>query len=59
MKKIYFAPKTTVVTIEMQQILAGSPGDAVLDKNAGQVTGSEGIGARKYDSFWDEEEDEY
>ena len=55
MKKIYFAPETTIVKVEMQQILAGSPGDTPLDKNASQITDGNAIGARG--GFWDDEED--
>ena len=57
MKKIYFAPETTVVKVEMQQILAGSPVDQVLDKDATPISSGSGIGARRYDDFWDDEEE--
>ena len=56
MKKIYFAPNTVIVNIMVQQILAGSPGDQVLNRNAAAISNGNDIGSRR-GSFWDDDEE--
>lgn len=55
MKKNYIAPKTKIVTVELQQMIAASPGNTVLDKNETPITESEGIGSRR-SNYWDDED---
>ena len=50
MKKTYFAPETTVVKVEMQQMIAASV------EMYGKDANSEAMGRG---GFWDDEEDEY
>lgn len=57
MKKTYFAPNTNVVKVRLQQMIAASPGTLTLDKNATQITGSDGIGSRQGGDFWDDEDE--
>ena len=57
MKKIYFAPETKVVKTALHHILAASPGNVTLDKNATKITDGAEIGSRGFDGFWDDEED--
>ena len=63
MKKIYFAPETTIVIVETQQILAGSPLSLTSGGGTGQLqneTPDGGVLSRRSNDFWDdEEEDEY
>ena len=55
MKKIYFAPDTTVVKVELQRMIAGSPVDQILDKNAEEIENGDLIGSRR-GGIWDDEE---
>ena len=57
MKKIYNAPSTIVVKIELQRMIAESPASVTLSKDAGEVTSSDGIGSRQGNSLWDDEDD--
>lgn len=52
MKKIYYAPKTVIVNVQLQQMVALS---AELDSTR-SITTSGGFGAREGD-FWDDEDD--
>jgi hypothetical protein len=43
--------------VETQQILAGSPGPTSLSKDATPISEPDAIGSRRYDDFWDDEEE--
>ena len=55
MKKIYFAPEAKTVKVGMCQMVCAS--DGILDKNQ-TITGSDGFGARRGGSLWDDDDDE-
>ena len=59
MKKIYFAPNTTVVNVQLQQMIATSP--LSLDEEGGSgelqnVNGDPGIVLSRGGSLWDDDE---
>ena len=57
MKKIYFSPQTTIVTIEVQHVIAGSPvGTAVTEEEADQNL--DVLSRRNSTSIWDDEDDD-
>ena len=57
MKKIYFAPSTRVVKIELQKMVANSPNKTILDKNDEPITDGNEIGSRRGNIWFDDEED--
>jgi len=57
MKKIYFAPSTRVVKIELQKMVANSPNKTILDKNDAPITDGNEIGSRRGNIWFDDEED--
>ena len=57
MKKIYFAPSTKVVKIELQKMVANSPNKTILDKNDAPITDGNEIGSRRGNIWFDDEED--
>jgi hypothetical protein len=57
MKKIYFAPKTTIVKVQLQQMIAASPGNQVLDKDSTPVSSESEIGSRGFSGIWDDDEE--
>ena len=59
MKKIYFAPDTTITKIELQRMIAASdPTDQTLDPNEDPIEDESGIGSRRHNNVWDDEEEE-
>lgn len=57
MKKIYFSPQTTIVTIEVQHVIAGSPfGTEVTEEEANPEI--EVLSRRDSRSMWDDEDDD-
>jgi hypothetical protein len=57
MKKIYLAPNTTIVRVQLQQMIAGSPAAQALsidDIGTNAVSDENEIGARS--TLWEDEE---
>ena len=57
MKKIYFAPDTIVVKVELSKIIASSPISITGDSGTGELQNEEGDGIvlSRGGSIWDEE----
>lgn len=60
MKKIYFAPNTTITKVELQRMIAASdPTDQTLDPNEDNpIENGDEIGSRRRGSVWEDEEEE-
>ena len=59
MKKIYFAPQTDIVKVELSNIMAASPLSIDGDSGSGKLqntTGDGGVFSRG--GFWDDEDEE-
>ena len=58
MKKIYFAPNTNVVKVELSKMIASSPIAISGDSGTGELQNVEGDGGvlSRRGSIWDDEE---
>ena len=58
MKKLYIMPKTIIVNVELQQMIAGSPAGMSTDTYQGfdgDAADNE-VGESRRGSFWDDDE---
>jgi len=58
MKKIYFAPKTNIVKVELSKMIASSPLSITGDSGTGELQNEDGDGGvlSRGGSIWDDEE---
>ena len=57
MKKIYISPELTILTVQVQHVMAGSPvGTAVTEEEADQNL--DVLSRRNSTSIWDDEDDD-
>jgi hypothetical protein len=57
MKKIYISPELTILTVQVQHVMAGSPvGTAVTEEEADQNL--DVLSRRNSTSMWDDEDDD-
>ena len=57
MKKIYISPELTILTVQVQHVMAGSPvGTAVTEEEADQNLDI--LSRRNSTSIWDDEDDD-
>ncbi len=59
MKKTYIAPNTELVNVKIENLLAlaSGAGDTVTETLGETTTETSGNFSRRYDDFWDDEEE--